>query len=79
MKYACIINMCNRANGRNGMGAVMGSKNLKAVVVARGKTIKPYDKEKFGELAKSVKSRLEENESVAGLGKYGTDGGFRRL
>ena len=74
VKYACIINMCNRANGRNGMGAVMGSKNLKAVVVARGKTIKPYNKEKFSELSKSVKSRLEENESVAGLGKYGTDG-----
>ena len=33
VKYACIINMCNRANGRNGMGAVMGSKNLKAIVV----------------------------------------------
>ena len=26
VKYACIINMCNRANGRNGTGAVMGSR-----------------------------------------------------
>ena len=33
---AAIMNMSNRANGRTGMGAVMGSKNLKAVVV-RGK------------------------------------------
>ena len=74
VKYACIINMCNRANGRNGMGAVMGSKNLKAVVVKKGKAVKAYDREKFGVLAKSVKSRLEENEAVAGLGKYGTDG-----
>ena len=34
--FAAMINMSNRANGRTGMGAVMGSKNLKAVVV-RGK------------------------------------------
>ena len=46
--------MCNRANGRNGMGAVMGSKNLKALVVKKGKPIQPYNKEKFQELARSV-------------------------
>lgn len=74
VKYACIINMCNRANGRNGMGAVMGSKNLKAVVVKKGKARKPYDKERFMELSKSATKRLKENDSVAGLGKYGTDG-----
>src|SRR5512135_2572489 len=33
VRFACLINMCNRANGRTGMGAVMGSKNLKAVAV----------------------------------------------
>lgn len=74
VNYACILNMCNRANGRNGMGAVMGSKNLKAVVVAKGKSQKPVDSEGFYSLSKSVKSRLEENGSVAGLGKFGTDG-----
>lgn len=36
-RFAAIINMSNRANGRTGPGAVMGSKNLKAVAV-RGKT-----------------------------------------
>ncbi|WP_326907626.1 aldehyde ferredoxin oxidoreductase family protein [Sedimentibacter sp. MB31-C6] len=74
VKFACIINMCNRANGRNGMGAVMGSKNLKAVVVSKRKALKPYDNEKFAELSKSVRTRLKENEAVSGLGKYGTDG-----
>lgn len=74
VKYACIINMCNRANGRNGMGAVMGSKNLKAIVVKKGKTIKPVHKEDFSDLAKSVSKRLKENEALAGLGKYGTGG-----
>lgn len=33
VRLAAIINMANRANGRTGMGAVMGSKNLKAVAV----------------------------------------------
>lgn len=33
VRFANIINMANRANGRTGMGAVMGSKNLKAIAV----------------------------------------------
>ena len=33
VRYAAIMNMRNRACGRTGMGAVMGSKNLKAVAV----------------------------------------------
>lgn len=74
VRFACIINMCNRANGRNGMGAVMGSKNLKALVVRKTKAAEAYDKERFRELAAGVKQRLEENATVAGLGRYGTDG-----
>jgi aldehyde:ferredoxin oxidoreductase len=35
-KFACIISGRDHAAGRTGMGAVMGSKNLKAVVVAKG-------------------------------------------
>jgi aldehyde:ferredoxin oxidoreductase len=33
VRIAAIMNMHTRANGRTGMGAVMGSKNLKAIVV----------------------------------------------
>ena len=36
-RYACIINDLDRAAGRSGVGAVMGSKNLKAIAV-RGTT-----------------------------------------
>lgn len=74
VSYASIINQCNRANGRNGTGAVMGSKNLKALVVKKEKNIKPTNPDVFKILAKSVKQRLEENECVAGLGEFGTDG-----
>jgi len=74
VSYASIINHCNRANGRNGTGAVMGSKNLKALVVKKIINTKPFDPEAFKPLAKSVKQKLEENECVAGLGEFGTDG-----
>lgn len=33
VRYACIISELHRANGRGGMGAVMGSKKLKAIAV----------------------------------------------
>ncbi len=33
VKYACIVNDMDRAFGRSGVGAVMGSKNLKAIAV----------------------------------------------
>lgn len=39
VKYACVLNELKHANGRTGMGAVMGAKNLKAIA-ARG-TVKP--------------------------------------
>lgn len=74
VKYAAIINMCNRANGRNGTGAVMGSKLLKAVVVKKGKAQKPVDSQGFKALAGSVTERLKKNENIAGLGQYGTAG-----
>lgn len=74
VKFANIINMCNRANGRNGTGAVMGSKNLKALVVKRIKNLKPFNPEAFKGITKNVKTQLEDNQCVSGLGKFGTDG-----
>jgi len=71
VRYAAIISMSNRANGRTGMGAVMGSKNLKAVVV-RGKQ-KPMiaSPERFKELQKWGSANLEET-GMDDFGKYGT-------
>lgn len=74
VRYACIINMCNRANGRNGTGAVMGSKNLKAIVVKKTKGQKPYDVDGFNKLSKNIMERINNNPLIQGLGEYGTDG-----
>jgi len=40
-RFACIMSGRDHAAGRTGMGAVMGSKNLKAIVVAKGGKKKP--------------------------------------
>jgi aldehyde:ferredoxin oxidoreductase len=45
--YATIMNEKNRAAGRSGLGAVMGSKNLKAVVVKGSGSINVADPEGF--------------------------------
>jgi aldehyde:ferredoxin oxidoreductase len=71
VRFAALINMSNRANGRTGMGAVMGSKNLKAVAV-RG-TNKPSiaDSDTLSELARWGATNLAESD-ISGLAKYGT-------
>jgi aldehyde:ferredoxin oxidoreductase len=75
VRFAAIMNMSNRANGRTGMGAVMGSKNLKAVAV-RGKD-RPELADKRGviELAKWGASNFEDSD-VYGLGLFGTANGM---
>jgi aldehyde:ferredoxin oxidoreductase len=71
VRFAALMNMANRANGRTGMGAVMGSKNLKAVVV-RG-TARPSlaDRAKVIEVARWGAEHFEESD-VYGLGLFGT-------
>ena len=71
VRYAAIMNMSNRANGRTGMGAVMGSKNLKAVAV-RGKD-RPdlMDRRGVIELAKWGAANFEDSDAY-GLGLFGT-------
>jgi aldehyde:ferredoxin oxidoreductase len=71
VRFAGIFSMSNRANGRTGMGAVMGSKNLKAVAVRGKKRPSAADKTGLKNLAKWGAKNLEESD-IAGLAKYGT-------
>lgn len=74
VKYACILNDRSRANGRNGVGAVMGSKHLKALVVKKQKPVKPVDMDNFKSLTKNVKKMIQDNEVVTDIGENGTNG-----
>lgn len=70
--YASIMHMKNRANGRNGTGAVMGSKNLKAVVVKKQKLSSLNNELK--PLTQNIKERIAANDDITDLGVYGTAG-----
>jgi aldehyde:ferredoxin oxidoreductase len=71
---ASIMNEADRAAGRSGVGAVMGSKHLKAVVVTATKNvIEPHDKEALRETVKHCLNLIKENGVTGqGLPTYGT-------
>ncbi len=71
VRFAAIMSMSNRAFGRTGMGAVMGSKNLKAIVVRGKKKPTLADKDSLMDLTRWGVKALPASD-VAGLGKYGT-------
>jgi len=72
-RLAAIINMANRANGRTGLGAVLGAKRLKAVVVrGRPRRMTLADAARVGELARRGAQHLRENPDVWGFHEYGT-------
>ena len=58
-KIACIINEKTRAAGRTGMGAVMGSKNLKAIAVRGTHDIVPAKSEEFMDMVKEFHERMK--------------------
>lgn len=76
--FSCIINDMGRAAGRPGFGAVMGSKNLKAVAVKGSHDKSYYDKEKFSEVRRNFARDLTDEEGQE-FGKYGTSGGILGL
>ncbi len=72
-KIAAIINDEDRAAGRSGVGAVMGSKNLKAIAVKGTGKVNIHDEDKLKELTKSNLSKIKENGVTGeGLPAYGT-------
>lgn len=70
--FSSAVSMSNRNNGRTGMGLVMASKNLRAVVV-RG-TQKPTvaDPKALAAINRLGPKWMPENPDMDGLGKYGT-------
>jgi aldehyde:ferredoxin oxidoreductase len=72
IRFAAIMNMSNRAHGRTGMGAVMGSKNLKAIAVRGHNRINVADKEAVTRLARLASARLPDYPDMKGLQDLGT-------
>ena len=59
VRIACIINDKSRAAGRCGLGAVMGSKNLKAIAVRGTKDVMVAKPDEFLEFVKEFHERMK--------------------
>jgi aldehyde:ferredoxin oxidoreductase len=58
-RIACIINEKTRAAGRTGLGAVMGSKNLKAIAVRGTHDVVPAKPDEFMDMVKEFHERMK--------------------
>jgi len=73
VRYAAILNEGHHAFGRAGFGAVMGSKNLKAIVVkGTNKALKLFDPGAFGELRKELNKKIREALASSVMRENGT-------
>jgi aldehyde:ferredoxin oxidoreductase len=76
VRFACIMNDLKDAAGRGGMGAVMGSKNLKAIAVRGHKGPEVAEPERLKELRQWV---LAHQELWASLAELGTGAGMEAM
>jgi len=72
VRGACVIQDRGRAFGRCGTGAVMGSKNLKAIVVKGTGAIRVARPKRFMETNARLRRMFDSVKSVEGMQKYGT-------
>ncbi|HKA56948.1 MAG TPA: aldehyde ferredoxin oxidoreductase family protein [Candidatus Binatia bacterium] len=74
VRFACIMNDLHRAAGRSGVGAVMGSKNVKAIAVRGTGGVRLADPKAFLEAHWTMKTKLRESPVTSqGLPIYGTE------
>lgn len=72
--FSSLVSMSNRSNGRTGMGLVMASKNLKAVVVRGTKKPAIADQKKLTELHRMGPKNMPLNPDMPGMTDFGTPG-----
>ncbi len=72
IRISTVLSQRGRAGGRPGMGAVMGSKNLKAIVIRGTGTISNFDDEKLKEYAKKAYEEIKGKEAYPFWMRQGT-------
>lgn len=73
VRYAAIMNNKNRAAGRTGMGAVMGSKRLKAIACGGNRRIPLYDAAAFNRVTQRQREFMDESILKIGFDTFGTN------
>jgi len=71
--YAAIMNNKHRAAGRCGLGAVMGSKNLKAIACVGSQPVQLADKKGFHDAATKQFDLIDESMLKVGFDSFGTN------
>jgi len=72
VRYACLTNELKHAIGRAGLGAVMGSKRLRAVAVRGTQKLPLADENRIREITKQVIEKLPDYPIVQNYKKLGT-------
>lgn len=72
IKYAAIMNDSGRAAGRCGLGALMGSKNLKAIAASGNLRPELSDPQKLNKLAKEALAQIKGHLVSVAFREYGT-------
>jgi len=74
-RFACIVNDINHAAGRCGLGAVMGSKNLRAIAVRGHQKFPIANQEATTTLIRRLIGQIKNNRASQGMHAAGTAGG----
>ncbi|RLG46662.1 MAG: aldehyde ferredoxin oxidoreductase, partial [Thermoproteota archaeon] len=72
VRFACVINDYGDAAGRTGMGAVMGSKRLKAIAIRGFNSVRVAKPDEFYEFCLEGRDRVVSHEQAMELRRYGT-------
>ncbi len=76
VRIAAVITDERRAAGRTGVGAVMGSKKLKAIVAYGSRKVEVHDRERLIHLMREHLAAPLKSPRGVGLRSYGTSGGL---
>ncbi len=72
VRFACIMNDKHRAAGRSGVGAVMGSKNLKAIAVRGTRGVPIADPQRFMAAVWQMRADMQDHPGRKGFTELGT-------
>ena len=75
VKYAGVVSDRGSLAARSGMGAVMGSKNLKAVAARGSLKCRPADEESYKKIRTETVANIHRSLFAEGLNLFGTTGG----
>jgi aldehyde:ferredoxin oxidoreductase len=71
VRSACVIVDEARAGGRCGIGAVMGSKNIKAIAVRGTRSVEPADPNTFDSIVKECLDKINASPFARAASRYG--------